>query len=100
MLSLDLYFSVTRPFTRPSERLGRYQAWVWSGSVLTGVCAAVRHGYRPVYHVCWTVADPPGAIRLGSMWTLFFGWLVAYALLSVGVLLYCQSQLLLGGKRW
>ena len=100
MLSLDLYFSVTRPFTRPIERLGLYQAWVWVGSVLTGACAAVRHGYRPVYHVCWTGNPMEDPFTMGSMWMLFFGWLIAYALLSVVVLLYCQSQLLLGGERW
>ena len=34
-LSLDLYLSVTRPFTRPSSRLASYQQYVWLGSGLT-----------------------------------------------------------------
>ena len=98
-LSFDLYFSVTRPFTRPSSRLGAYQLWVWAGSALTGIVAAARFGYRPLYHVCWTTrAEPNEELWVGSMMGLFFGWLVAYSLLSIAVLIHVQSQLLVGGE--
>lgn len=79
-ISLDLYLLVTRPFTRPEERTGSYHAWVWTGSLLTGLAAATRHGYRSTYHLCWTAADPP---LVSSMWGLFFVWLMAYSCLSV-----------------
>ena len=77
-MSLDLYFSVTRPFTRPSSRLSGYQLWVWAGSMLTGAVAAMRHGDRPVYHVCWIArsSDLVGEPWLFSMGGLFFVWLV------------------------
>ena len=104
-MSLDLYFSVTRPFTRPSSRLPAYQMWVWAGSMLTGAVAAMRHGDRPVYNVCWigrthapdADGEPIEEPFLASMWGLFFIWLVAYSLLSVAALVYVTSQLRVGG---
>ena len=79
-LSLDLYFSVTRPFTRPSSRLGYYHCWVWAGSALTGLVAAVRHGYRPIYHLCWIAKEEQGdEWLLGSMGGLFFRCVHAHA---------------------
>ena len=104
-LSIDLYLSVTRPFTRPSSRFGAYQLWVWAGATVTGLVAAMRPGYDTVYHLCWMVDDPSSpssettALRtLSSTWSLFFAWLILYSLLSVAALIYAHSKLLMGGE--
>ena len=97
-LSLDLYLSVTRPFTRPSSRLGAYQLWAWAGSTLTGLVYAARHADS---HDCWMSGGDAhvtlGPLGSGQLWMLFFGWLAGYMVLSVTVLTYVQSKLLVGG---
>lgn len=97
-LSANLYLSITRPFTRPDRRTPLYHAVVWLGSSITGAIAAATHGYRPVYHFCWTHADPAGDFNADN-WLLLFGWVILCSVLSTLVLLYSHSLLLFGSDR-
>lgn len=67
-LSLDLYLTTTRPFSNPADRTAWYHAFVWSGSLLTGLVASVRAGYRPLYNICWVAEDPRGAPPTMRSW--------------------------------
>ena len=93
-LSANLYLTVTRPFTRPASRTPLYHWGVWVGSAVTGMLAAGTHGYRPLYHLCWTRREPVHAHN----WLLLFGWVLLFSVLSTLVLLYCQAILLFGGS--
>ena len=57
---------MTRPFTRPASRLGAYNLWTWVGSLCTGLVAAARAGYRPVYHMCWVAEETDSALEFGN----------------------------------
>ena len=94
-LSANLYLTVTRPFTRPASRTPLYHWGVWAGSAVTGMFAAGTHGYRPLYHLCWTRREPAHAHN----WLLLFGWVLLFSVLSTLVLLYCQAILLFGGSQ-
>ena len=94
-LSANLYLTVTRPFTRPASRTPLYHWGVWAGSAVTGMFAAGTHGYRPLYHLCWTRRTPAHAHN----WLLLFGWVLLFSVLSTLVLLYCQAILLFGGSQ-
>ena len=96
-LSANLYLSITRPFTRPDRRTPLYHAVVWLGSATTGAIAAATHGYRQIYHFCWTHADPAGDFNVDN-WLLLFGWVILCSVLSTFVLLHSHSLLLFGGS--
>jgi len=89
-LALNLYLSVTRPFTRPSERMGLFHTWVWLGSAATGAVAAAQHGYRPLYQLCWIVDNSAAGHFTAANWALLGGWVVAYPFLSALALAYCE----------
>jgi hypothetical protein len=88
-LALNLYLSVTRPFTRPPDRMGLFHTWVWLGAAGTGALAASRHGYRPLYQLCW-IKPPPGQQVDLYNWALLGGWVVTYPVLSTLGLAYCE----------
>jgi len=88
-LALNLYLSVTRPSTRPSDRMGLFHTWVWLGSAATGALAAARHGYRSLYQLCWIVSPSGGQLGIYN-WALLGGWVVTYPVLSTLALAYCE----------
>ena len=73
-LSLNLYFSVTRPFTRPAGRTTSFHTFVWLGAVSSGIVAAAEHGYRPLYHTCWPHVEQNVERTSYLNWGLFFFW--------------------------
>ena len=96
-LSANLYLSVTRPFTRPAQRTPLYHWAVWLGSAATGAIAASFHGYRPLYHLCWTRPELHSTVHAYN-WALLFGWVLLFSVLSTLVLLYCQAILVFPGS--
>lgn len=95
-LSLNFYFSVTRPFTRPAGRTTAFHTLVWLGAVSSGLVASADHGYRPLYHTCWTHETERTSLL---NWSIFFIWVILFSFFSVVALVLVQLQLVVGGAK-
>ena len=82
-IAVNLNRSIHDPFTKPQSRMRKMHTWVWGTSLAVGVSVGVLHEYRPNLHMCWSCHGTSGVFS----WVLLFGWLAAYFLLAVVVML-------------
>lgn len=98
-LIVDLYLSLTNPFTSVKADRRRYKLAIYSISALSALMTAVierAHGFSDGAY-CWTHrgnSRERNFFRLNvASWLLFYDWMILFYLSGIAVLIFCAKRL-------
>lgn len=87
MIALDLFYSMTNPFTSYKNNLMFYHSVVWGFGLLNAFALMSHSECRGpfVSGVCWINV---GSALCPCFWTYYFGWIVLFYFSAVAILIY------------
>lgn len=98
-LIVDLYTSLTNPFTSVKADRHKYKIAIYSNAALFGLLTALitdAHGFSDGAY-CWThrgKRQERNFFRLNvASWTLFYDWMILFYISGISVLIFCAKRL-------
>ncbi|TYZ65088.1 hypothetical protein PybrP1_006005 [[Pythium] brassicae (nom. inval.)] len=98
-LIVDLYTSLTNPFTSVEADRRKYTIAIYANAALFGVLTALisgAHGFSDGGY-CWTHRGrrrESNFFRLNiASWTLFYDWMILFYISGISVLIFCAKRL-------
>lgn len=98
-LIVDLYTSLTNPFTSVSADRRKYKIAIYAIGTLSGFMTMVikgAHGFADGAY-CWTNrgnSDERNFFRLNvASWLLFYDWMIIFYISGIAVLVFCAKRL-------
>lgn len=91
-VAIDLYLSLTNPFTSYKSNLMKYHWVVWLSGFLNAFSLVSSNSCRGVFadHVCWIHVD---GVLSPCLWGYYLSWIVIYYLLCIAVISFALIRI-------